>query len=181
MTLRLRFVPALFLAAATPAAPPSASTPPRGFFPSSVAAQEKVEREFRALPDPAVARETMRRLSAFPHNLGSPEGQKNAEWILARFQEWGFDAHIETFDVLFPTPKERVVELVEPVKFRASLAETPLKEDPTSGQTAQQLPTYNAYSADGDVDRAARLRQLRRSGRLRGARAARHRREAARS
>ena len=136
MTLRLRFVPALFLVAATPAPPPSAPTPPRGFFPASVAAQEKVEREFRALPDPAVARETMRRLSAFPHNLGSPEGAKNAEWILARFQEWGLDAHIETFDVLFPTPKERVVELVEPVTFRASLAETPLKEDPTSGQTA---------------------------------------------
>ena len=151
MTLRLRFVPALFLVAATPATPPPAPTPPRGFLPASVAAEEKVEREFRALPDPAVARETMRRLSAFPHNLGSPEGAKNAEWILARFQEWGLDAHIETFDVLFPTPKERIVELVEPVKFRAALAETPLKEDPTSGQTAQQLPTFNAYSTDGDV------------------------------
>ncbi len=151
MTLRLRFVPALFLVAATPAPPPAAPTPPRGFFPASVAAQEKVEREFRALPDPAVARETMRHLSAFPHNLGSPEGAKNAEWILARFKEWGFDAHIETFDVLFPTPKERIVELVEPVKFRASLAETPLKEDPTTNQTAQQLPTYNAYSIDGEA------------------------------
>ena len=133
MPSRLRFVPALFFVAATPAAPPSApapATPPRGFFPASVAAEEKVEREFRALPDPAVARETMRRLSAFPHNLGSPEGAKNAEWILARFQEWGFDAHIETFDVLFPTPKERVVELVEPVKFRASLAETRSRRTP---------------------------------------------------
>ena len=154
MQSRLRFVPALFFVAAMPAPPPPApapAAPPRGFFPASVAAQEKVEREFRALPDPAVARETMRRLSAFPHNLGSPEGAKNAEWILARFQEWGFDAHIETFDVLFPTPKERVVELVEPVKFRASLAETPLKEDPTSSQTAQQLPTFNAYSTDGEA------------------------------
>jgi N-acetylated-alpha-linked acidic dipeptidase len=139
---------AFALVAATPAPAPPA---PRGFFSESVAAQLKVEREFRALPDPAVARDSMRRLAAAPHHLGSPEGAKNAEWILAKFQEWGLDAHIETFEVLFPTPKERVLELVEPVKFRATLAETVLKDDPTSGQTAQQLPTYNAYSTDGEA------------------------------
>ena len=104
----------VFLAAspATGPVPPA----PRGFFADGVAEQQKVEREFRALPDPAVARETMRRLAAAPHHLGSPEGAKNAEWILAKFRECGLDAHIETFDVLFPTPKERVVELVEPVQ-----------------------------------------------------------------
>ncbi|HWZ86707.1 MAG TPA: transferrin receptor-like dimerization domain-containing protein [Thermoanaerobaculia bacterium] len=143
-----RLIPVLAFVAAAPAAAPPA---PRGFFEDGVAAQQKVEREFRALPDPAVARDTMRRLAAAPHHLGSPEGAKNAEWILARFQEWGLDAHIETFEVLFPTPKERVLELVEPVKFRAALAETPVKDDPTSGQTAQQLPTFNAYSADGEA------------------------------
>jgi N-acetylated-alpha-linked acidic dipeptidase len=143
-----RFIPVLAFVAAAPAPAPPA---PRGFFEDSVAAQQKVEREFRALPDPAVARDTMRRLAASPHHLGSPEAAKNAEWILARFQEWGLDAHIETFEVLFPTPKERVLELVEPVKFRAALAETPVKDDPTSGQTAQQLPTFNAYSADGEA------------------------------
>ncbi len=144
----VRLAPALLLVAAAPATTPTA---PRGFFPENAAAEAKAEREFRAIPDPAVARESMRQLSAVPHNLGSPGGAKNAEWILARFKEWGLDAHIETFDVLFPTPRERVVELLEPVAFRASLAETPLKDDPTSGQTAQQLPTYNAYSVDGDV------------------------------
>lgn len=151
MTKLARLVPALVFVAASPAPPTAAPAAPRGFLPESVAEQQKAEREFRAIPDPAVARESMRRLSAAPHHLGSPEGAKNAEWILARLQEWGLDARIETFDVLFPTPRERVLELVEPVKFRASLAETPLKEDPTSIQTALQLPTYNAYSTDGDV------------------------------
>ena len=151
MTKLARLVPALVFVAASPAASTKGPAPPRGFFAGSVPEQQKVEREFRAIPDPAVARESMRRLSAAPHHLGSPEGAKNAEWILARFKEWGLAARIETFDVLFPTPKERILELVEPVKFRASLAETPLKEDPTSGQTALQLPSYNAYSADGDV------------------------------
>ena len=93
----------------------------------------------------------MRRLSARPHHVGSPYDKDNAEWILAKFKEWGFDAKIETFNVLFPTPKERVVELLEPTKFKAKLQEPVLPIDPTSNQTAEQLPTYNAYSIDGDV------------------------------
>ena len=96
-------------------------------------------------------RENMRRLSARPHHVGSPYDKDDAEWILAKFKEWGFDAKIETFNVLFPTPKERVVELLEPTKFKAKLQEPALAIDPTSSQTAEQLPTYNAYSADGDV------------------------------
>jgi N-acetylated-alpha-linked acidic dipeptidase len=92
-----------------------------------------------------------RRLSARPHHVGSPYDRDNAEWILSRFKEWGFDARIETFNVLFPTPKERVVELVEPTRFAAKLQEPALPSDPTSNQTAEQLPTYNAYSIDGDV------------------------------
>jgi N-acetylated-alpha-linked acidic dipeptidase len=96
-------------------------------------------------------RQSMQRLSARPHHVGSPYDKDNSEWILARFKEWGFDAHIETFNVLFPTPKERVVEMLEPTKFQAKLQEPPLAVDPTSNQTAEQLPTYNAYSIDGDV------------------------------
>ena len=93
----------------------------------------------------------MRRLSARPHHVGSPYDKDNAEWILSRFKDAGFDAKIETFMVLFPTPKERLLELVEPKKYKARLQEPALPEDPTSNQTSEQLPTYNAYSADGDV------------------------------
>ncbi|HTY40619.1 MAG TPA: transferrin receptor-like dimerization domain-containing protein [Thermoanaerobaculia bacterium] len=142
---------ALFVCLGASPAPAPAPQPPRGFYAENVAEEQKVEHAFRAVPDPGVARESMKRLSAAPHHLGSAEGARNAEWILARFKEWGLDAHIETFEVLFPTPRERVLEMVSPVKFRASLAETPLKDDPTSGQTAQQLPTFNAFSADGEA------------------------------
>jgi N-acetylated-alpha-linked acidic dipeptidase len=145
-----RFVPLVLLVVLIGAAPET-PPPPRGFFEESLDAQQRAEREFLAFPDPSIARESMRRLSAAPHHLGSPQGAKNAEWILGKFQEWGLDARIETFEVLFPTPKERVLELVEPSTFRATLAETPLREDPTSSQTAEQLPTYNAYSIDGEV------------------------------
>jgi N-acetylated-alpha-linked acidic dipeptidase len=93
----------------------------------------------------------MQRLAARPHHVGSPYDKDNAEWMLAKFKEWGLDASIETFDALFPTPRVRVVELLEPTKFTAKLQEPALAIDPTSDQQAEQLPTYNAYSADGDV------------------------------
>ncbi|HYS24150.1 MAG TPA: transferrin receptor-like dimerization domain-containing protein, partial [Vicinamibacterales bacterium] len=91
------------------------------------------------------------RMSARPHHLGSPYDKDNAEWILSKFREWGWDARIENFDVLFPTPKERIVEMVAPTAFRLKLEEPPVAVDPTSGQKAEQLPSYNAYSVDGDV------------------------------
>src|ERR1017187_3600094 len=121
-----------------------------GYAPRSSQAEREWEAKFRAIPDPANLREYMRRLSARPHHVGSPYDKDNAEWILARFKEWGFDAHIETFDVLFPTPKVRVLEMVEPTRFTAKLEEPALAVDPTSNQKSEQLPTYNAYSIDGD-------------------------------
>ena len=109
------------------------------------------EEKFREIPKASNLDEYMKILSARPHHLGSEYDKENAEWILTKFKEWGLDAHIETFDVLFPTPKERLVEMISPTKFTAKLQEPTLKEDPTSSQKDEQLPTYNAYSIDGDV------------------------------
>jgi N-acetylated-alpha-linked acidic dipeptidase len=122
-----------------------------GYSPRSSQTERDWESKFRAIPDPANLREDMRHLSAHPHHVGSAYDKDNAEWILARFKEWGLDAHIETFNVLFPTPKLRVLEMVEPTRFTAKLEEPALAVDPTSNQKAEQLPTYNAYSIDGDV------------------------------
>ena len=126
-------------------------TPLAGYSPRSSQTEREWEAKFRAIPDSANQREYMRRLSARPHHVGSPYDKDNAEWILARFKEWGLDAHIETFGVLFPTPKVRVLEMVEPTKFTAKLDEPALAVDPTSNQKSEQLPTYTAYSIDGDV------------------------------
>lgn len=122
-----------------------------GYSPTSSQTEREWEAKFRAIPDPGNLREDMRRLSARPHHVGSAYDKDNAEWILARFKEFGLDAHIETFNVLFPTPKVRVLEMVEPTKFTAKLEEPALAVDPTSSQKSEQLPTYNAYSIDGDV------------------------------
>jgi N-acetylated-alpha-linked acidic dipeptidase len=133
------------------AAAPDQQPPLKGYSAASSRDQRDWEAKFRALPSPQNLRDYMQRLSARPHHVGSPYDKDNAEWILAKFKEWGLDASIESFDVLFPTPKARVVELVEPTRFTAKLQEPALPVDPTSNQQSEQLPTYNAYSGDGDV------------------------------
>src|SRR6516164_7081586 len=122
-----------------------------GYSPTHAATERDWEAKFRNLPDPNVMRSSMQRLSAHPHAVGSAYDKDNAEWLLAQFKQYGFDAQIETFDVLFPTPKERRLELVEPTKFIAKLDEPVVSVDPTTGQKTEQLPSYNAYSIDGDV------------------------------
>jgi N-acetylated-alpha-linked acidic dipeptidase len=122
-----------------------------GYSPQGSQSEREWEAKFRAIPDPANLREYMRRLSARPHHVGSAYDKDNAEWILAHFKEWDLDAHIEQFDVLFPTPKVRVLEMLAPTKFTAKLEEPAVAVDPTSNQKSEQLPTYNAYSIDGDV------------------------------
>eukprot|EP01133_Synstelium_polycarpum_P011877 gene11877-13842_t len=95
--------------------------------------------------------QTIKELSSKPHELGSANGKAVAESILTRFKSYGWDAQIETYYVLFPTPKTRLLELTYPNTYTALLKEPPLKEDATSAQEGQ-LPTYNAWSADGDVE-----------------------------
>src|SRR5690242_11167371 len=153
MNLRWMCVSLLVIALTPTVQPQTKAESPSllGYNGQSVSGQKEWEKKFQDAIVPANIKENMRRLSARPHHVGSPYDKDNAEWMLSKFKEWGFDAQIETFNVLFPTPKERVVELVGPTKFRAKLQEPVLAIDPTSNQTAEQLPTYNAYSADGDV------------------------------
>jgi len=122
-----------------------------GFFGNSSADEQTWEQKFRAIPSPDNMIADMKLLAAHPHHVGSPYDKQNSEWILAQYKKFGWDAHIETFHVLFPTPKLRVLEMVSPTHFVAKLQETPVPGDPTSSQQSEQLPTYNAYSPDGDV------------------------------
>jgi N-acetylated-alpha-linked acidic dipeptidase len=123
-----------------------------GYSAESSRTERQWEEKMRAIPSPENLRAYMEHLAARPHNVGTARDKENAEWIAAKFKEFGLDTHIEQFDVLYPTPKERVVELVEGgAKFVAKLQEPAVAQDPTSNQQSEQLPTYNAYSIDGDV------------------------------
>ena len=122
-----------------------------GFSPETTQQQRTLERRFDSLLQKENLRAWMKRLTARPHHLGSAYDKENAEFIAAQFRSWGYETEIEQFEVLFPTPKLRLVEMIAPEKFAASLAEPSIKDDGTSGQIDEQLPVYNAYSIDGDV------------------------------
>ena len=138
----------LFVATATPLA---ARQDPIHGFPSAL---QDSERRHEALVRGVPSRDTLRALvrlyAAVPHEAGTERSRHVAELILARYRALGFDAHIEQFEALMPRPVVRRVELVAPIRYVALLREPVLTRDPTSGQT-DQLPTFNAYSADGDV------------------------------
>lgn len=122
-----------------------------GFSRAGSENQKSLESRFDSLLKRDNLRDWLKKLSARPHHVGSPYDKENAEFMAAQFKSWGYDTQIEQFDVLFPTPKTRVLEMLAPEKFTAKLAEDALKEDATSNQQSEQLPTYNAYSIDGDV------------------------------
>jgi N-acetylated-alpha-linked acidic dipeptidase len=143
--------PAFTAEAPATGTPATAAKPLLGFSPAGAADQLAWEERFDAALSADDLRTWMHRLAARPHHVGSPWGKANAEYMADLFRSWGYEVAIEEFWVLFPTPKERRLELLEPTPFVAALAEEPLAEDSTSGQTADQLPTYNAYSIDGDV------------------------------
>ena len=121
-----------------------------GFYEKNIDRELSLESAFDKNLSNISIGETIRTLSAEPHHISSAADKKNAEYILSLFKEWGWDAKIETFYVLFPTPQTRLLEMTSPHSYKAILKEPALKEDATSGQTGQ-LPTYNAFSADGDV------------------------------
>ncbi|HEY5773147.1 MAG TPA: M28 family peptidase, partial [Chitinophagaceae bacterium] len=93
----------------------------------------------------------MQFLTSHPHHVGSVQGKANADYMVNLFRSWGYQTEIAEYHVLFPTPKTRVLELLGSKPYKAKLEEPALKEDKTSGQKSEQLPPYNAYSADGDV------------------------------
>ena len=122
-----------------------------GFIGERAAAQRALEARFDAALNADNLRDWLRHLSSRPHHVGSPFGKEVAEFVAERFRSWGYDTEIETFQVLFPTPRLRRLEMTAPTRYSASLAEPVLAEDSTSGQIDEQLPSYNAYSIDGHV------------------------------
>jgi N-acetylated-alpha-linked acidic dipeptidase len=139
----------LLLSTLSLVAQPAPPAPILGF--KDPAKEHALEAQFDAKLNRENLRSWMQTLSARPHHVGSPYGKANAERIAELFRSWGYDTKLERFDVLFPTPKTRVVELLAPEKISLPLDEPAIPEDKTSSQISEILPVYNAYSIDGDV------------------------------
>ncbi len=117
---------------------------------SSSEKQLKTEQYFDSQLSAKRVGENIKLLSSVPHHVGSVGGKMVASEIAKVFTAAGWDTKIETYQLMFPTPITRILEMKGATNFKAKLKETPLKEDATSNQE-DQLPTYNCWSADGDV------------------------------
>jgi N-acetylated-alpha-linked acidic dipeptidase len=145
----LAFAAAATLCLASRAEPPANRL--LGFTPERSVAQLKLEADYDSHLNPTDLRGWLEQMAAEPNHVGAPHNRANAEFTLAKFKEWGWDARIETFYVLYPTPKSLTLELIAPTKFSAKLHEPPIAGDRASSNTRDALPPYNAYGADGDV------------------------------
>ena len=129
---------------------PSTPAPMLGYSSTAAATQRALEERFDAQLSAGEMQDWLKRMSAGPNHVGAPHNKQNAELVQQQFRDWGWDARIETFDVLYPTLLEHKLELVAPTRFVAKLTEPPIEGDSTSSQT-DGLPPYHAYGADGDV------------------------------
>ena len=129
----------------------TAQEPITGFTPENSKKQEALEKAFEAKLTATNLDKWMQRMSAKPHWVGTDFGRENAEWIQKQFNSWGYDARIDTYYVLFPYPKVRLLELTAPTTYKAKLTAVPVEGDEFTAQGEALLPSYNAFSTDGDV------------------------------
>lgn len=129
----------------------SASSVDAQTAPTAPSTAADLERRFDVLLNTAEMGGWMKTMAAEPNHVGSPHNKANAEMVLALFKSWGWDAHIETFEVLYPTPIRQTLELVGPTRYKATLTERAIPGDKTSARTAKALPAYVAFQGDGDV------------------------------
>ena len=133
------------------AAPAQSAAGIMGFTPEHAAEERRLESDLDARVTPGNLDEWMRYMTARPHHVGSPYDKKVVDYMAEKFRSWGYDVEVERFDVLFPTPKVRRLELIAPTKYTAMLEEPPVEGDAATEQTEEALPPYNAFSIDGDV------------------------------
>ena len=148
-SIRLRLI--LGASAAAMIASAAAAAPTIGFTPKSAEAEQKAEAAFDNSLSAADIRARLKQMASEVNNVGSPHDKANAEFTLQQFKAWGWDARIEVFSVLYPTPKSELLELTGAAPFQATLTEKPVAGDETSAKTAGQLPAYLAFQGDGDV------------------------------
>ena len=151
MRSRIRLVMAASASTMACAAMAQAPAPILGFTPADADAQHALEAKFDAGLSAQAIGERLKQMAAEANQVGSPHDKANAEFTLEQFKAWGWDAHIEVFSVLYPTPKTESLELTGPQPFTATLTEPPVPGDATSARTDGVLPAYVAFGGEGDV------------------------------
>ena len=123
-----------------------------GFDETASNTQHELETVFDSHIDRVEMDGWLREFSSEAHHVGSPKGKKNADALAALFRSWNYEVEIAEYQILFPEPLTRELELLYPYQFTASLTEDSLEEDPSTSVIDDLLPPYNAFSIDGEAE-----------------------------
>jgi N-acetylated-alpha-linked acidic dipeptidase len=146
-----RYVAFILLLAVLPTRQAYTQSTLDGFTPSRVAGQRRWEELFRAVPQPASAREHLRRLTLHPHIAGTKEDYDTAIYVRDQLRSYGLNAELKEYDVWLNYPRTpTVLELITSRRERLSTHEARVPADPSSSHP-KISPLFNGYSATGDV------------------------------
>jgi N-acetylated-alpha-linked acidic dipeptidase len=123
-----------------------------GFDQGETQKQRQLETQFDNRISAAEQDAWLKKFSEKPHHVGSAAGKQIAEEVARLMTSWGYNTEIKEYEILLPTPKERLLELISPTQFTASLQEAALPADASTSERTELLPPYNAFSRDGDVE-----------------------------
>ncbi len=126
----------------------AAGDAPLGFFPASAAAQARAEKVFLDTPAPDQASRFLRALTEEPHVAGTPQEKVVADYVKARFEEFGLATEVARYEAFLNHPRSVALKLTQPVQEELSLVEPPLPGDKDSGMHGM-FPAFHGYGASG--------------------------------
>jgi len=122
-----------------------------GFSAARAAGQRRWEEQFRAIPDPKLAREHLRILTREPHIAGTKEDYDTAVYVRDQLRSYGLSAELKEYDVWLNYPNTPgIVELITTKRQKLNTHEAVVPGDPSSSHP-KITPLFNGYAASGDV------------------------------
>ena len=114
--------------------------------------QAKIEEKFLAVPDPKLAGEELKTLTAEPHMASTPEDHKTAEYVAQKFRAAGLETEIVPYRVLMNQPKVVKVEAFNAAGQPIMTGPTRehVENDPFQDNPKVVMP-FNGSSGSGDV------------------------------
>jgi N-acetylated-alpha-linked acidic dipeptidase len=123
----------------------------RGFAAAARDAQAAAEKVFMDTVTPNNARRWLFALTEEPHVAGTPEEKKVADYVLARFKEFGLETEMVRYDVFLNHPKHVALKIVSPVEEELKLIEEPYDADKDSSSVSL-FPAFHGYGASGAAE-----------------------------
>ena len=114
------------------------------------------DKTFLAVPDPALAREHLRRLTSAPHWASSPEDYQTALYVAEKFRAAGLETSIVPYRVQMNKPVKILVEAFGAKGARIMSGPTAehVEGDDPFQDDARILPAFSGSSPSGDVSGA---------------------------